>query len=116
MFIEKTSGEHYGFSVGMEKKVAADKLIKYLSEINSEHGIEYVLAKDRSKDVDGLNSLQFSINDAELPEFQKNNVWVIYICEGACDWTVGHHWLSFSFEEEKLVRIAEYERRMWEMP
>jgi len=116
IFIEKTSGEHYGFSIGMKKDVATSKLEEYLSEINENHGVEYVLAKDGKEDVDSLNSIQFSADGSSLPEFKDNNVWVIYICDGACDWRVGHHWLSFSFENEKLIRIAEYERRMWELP
>ncbi len=113
LFIEKTSGTYSGFSIGTSKQGVFNELTKYLPKVGSKYTTEIKLSDEGGQNVIFLS---LDINQVNVADFAKFDTWVIYICKGICDWRKENHWISFIFEDDRLIRIAEYEKRKWELP
>ena len=112
-FVEITKGAYLEFLVGDSKKTTANKVENFLNKIQNDNAVEVKLRKNTA---DTASDLIMQFKDVDYQMWSAYDYWVIYICEFECDWKKNNRWISFAFNGDKLSRIAEFERRRWELP
>ena len=113
LYEEVTNGSYKNYSIGDSKNATILKFKKSLSQID---GIGFVEASFRDSDNILKNTVVFDLNDtraANTDLWMLAEIWVFYLCEEECDWRKRNRWISFKFQDDKLSRVAEYEKRRW---
>jgi len=113
---EILTGTYKGISIGDNKSQVIEKFEDFVRNVSYKKHRQLEFTENGDKQTIQFDFVKSNYPNINEDYYNNSSTWIIYICSSACDWSKSHHWVSLTFNSERLNRIYIYEKILPEVP